>query len=246
MDEPGSSPEPHEELRRRLGYEFRDPSRLVRALTHRSFCAEQPSDGSNERLEFLGDAVLGIVVTEELYALEPELPEGEMAKARAAVVSTLTLAEMATELRLGPALRLGRGEHLTGGREKPSILADALEAVIGAVHTDGGFEASRPFVLRVVGQRLDVAAAVPGEDDHKTQLQELVARTCEELPVYRLVASGPDHDKHFVAEVLVEGEVRGRGEGKSKKQAEQAAARTALQTFRSVGPIGADVEGDHA
>lgn len=214
-------------LARRLGHDFDRPELLQLALTHRSWCAENAGNESNERLEFLGDAVLGLVVTEHLYDRYPDLPEGELAKARAGVVSSIALAEAATELGLGPALRLGRGEHRSGGRAKPSILADALEAVIGAVHLDGGVEASRRLVLGLLAEQTALSAEGPGGHDHKTRLQELAARQWEELPSYDLRDEGPDHAKTFYATVSVGGEVRGAGEGRSKKQAEQAAARAA-------------------
>jgi ribonuclease-3 len=214
-------------LAERLGHPFVRPELLELALTHRSWCAENAGHESNERLEFLGDSVLGLVVTEHLYERYPHLPEGELAKARSGVVSAIALAEAATELALGPALRLGRGEHRSGGRAKPSILADALEAVIGAVHLDGGIEASRRLVLSLLAERTALAAEGPGGHDHKTRLQELAARRWDDLPVYDLSDEGPDHAKTFHATVRVGGRVRGAGAGRSKKQAEQAAARAA-------------------
>ncbi len=186
-----------------------------------------PGSTSNERLEFLGDAVLGLVVTDHVFRTYPHLPEGELAKVRATVVSAAALAEVATELRLGDAVLLGKGEARSGGREKPSILADALEAVIGATYLDGGWSAAADLVLDLLGTRIAEAALGPGGHDYKTRLQELAARRYDALPVYDVADDGPDHAKRFVAGVSVGGRRRGRGEGRSKKQAEQAAARDA-------------------
>jgi ribonuclease-3 len=180
-------------------------------------------------LEFLGDAVLQLVVTNHIFNTYPDLPEGELAKVRASVVSSAALAEVAALLDLGAALLLGKGEDQSGGREKPSILADAMEAVIGAVYLDGGWDAADDFVMRLLGERIAEAAAGPGGQDFKTRLQELAARSFDELPRYDVVDEGPDHAKRFYATVSVAGQVRGRGEGRSKKQAEQAAARLAWQ-----------------
>lgn len=195
-------------------------------MAHRSWASEQVQ-GSNERLEFLGDAVLGLVVTNHMYRSYPDLPEGDLAKMRAGVVNAVSLSEVARELGLGGCLLLGKGEQLTGGRDKTSILADALEAVIGAVYLDGGWEAAESMVMRLFGDRIGRSAAGPGGDDYKTRLQELCARRFDSLPVYRLSDSGPDHAKQFRAVVVVAGEERGRGEGRSKKAAEQVAAREA-------------------
>jgi ribonuclease-3 len=216
-------------LTERLGRRFDDADLLPRALAHRSWCAETTGEPSNERLEFLGDAVLQLVVTNHIFNTYPDLPEGELAKVRASVVSSAALAEVAASLELGLALLLGKGEDQSGGREKPSILADAMEAVIGAVYLDGGWEAADEFVMRLLGERIAEAAAGPGGQDFKTRLQELAARSFDELPRYDVVDEGPDHAKRFFATVSVAGDVRGRGEGRSKKQAEQAAARLAWQ-----------------
>lgn len=214
-------------LAERLGSRFQGTELFCRALAHRSWCAEVSGEESNERLEFLGDSVLGLIVTEHVYREYPVLPEGELAKVRASVVNSQSLAEVATELDIGPSLLLGKGEDASGGREKPSILADAMEAIIGAVYIDGGWEAASQLVLSLLGERITEAAAGPGGQDYKTRLQELSARTFDQLPRYQVVDEGPDHAKHFVATVLVGGVARGRGEGRSKKQAEQAAARAA-------------------
>lgn len=200
-------------------------------MSHRSWCAENPGTRSNERLEFLGDAVLGLVVTDHIYRAYPDLPEGELAKVRAAVVNAGVLADVAAELDLGAALLLGKGEDASGGREKPSILADAMEAVIGAVYLDGGWEAAYELVMRLLGDRIAEAAAGPGGQDFKTRLQELAARHFDQLPRYDVVDEGPDHAKRFYATVHLGGRPRGRGEGRSKKQAEQAAARTAWESL---------------
>jgi ribonuclease-3 len=184
---------------------------------------------SNERLEFLGDAVLGLVVTDHVYRALPDLPEGELAKVRASVVNSAVLAEVALELELGRALFLGRGEETSGGRRKPSILADALEAVMGATYLDGGWEAAADLVLRLLGSRIDEAVRGPGGRDYKTRLQELATRRFDQLPRYELEEAGPDHAKRFSATVYLGGDALGRGEGGSKKQAEQAAARQAWE-----------------
>ena len=202
-------------------------------MAHRSWCAETPGANSNERLEFLGDAVLGLVVTDHIFRAYPELPEGELAKVRATVVSAAALAEVAAELELGDALLLGKGEDASGGREKPSILADALEGLIGALYLDGGWSAAQEFVLRLLGDRIAEAAAGPGGQDYKTRLQELSARHFDTLPRYDVADEGPDHAKRFFATVVVAGQERGTGEGRSKKQAEQAAARDAWEGLRS-------------
>ena len=209
-----------------LGYRFTDRELLVQAMTHRSWCAENVGDESNERLEFLGDAVLGIVVTDHLYRTF-SWPEGELAKTRSGVVSSEALADVAAGLDLGSELRLGKGEQASGGRDKRSILADTMEAVIGAVYLDGGGEAASTLVHRLLDERIVQSAKGPGGGDYKTQLQELAARHFDRLPRYVVVDEGPDHAKRFFATVHLNGEPRGWGEGGSKKQAEQAAAAEA-------------------
>ncbi len=198
-------------------------------MAHRSWCAENPGTDSNERLEFLGDAVLGLIVTAHVYRAYPNLPEGHLAQVRASVVNAATLAEAAEEVGLGPYLLLGKGENASSGREKPTILADALEAVIGAVYLDGGWDAAASLVMTLLGERIAEAAAGPGGHDFKTRLQELAARRFDELPRYHVVGEGPDHAKRFSATVYLAGERAGTGEGRSKKQAEQGAARMAWQ-----------------
>lgn len=231
-------PDPLELLAARLGHAFGDRSLLRRALTHRSWCAEHPGEVSNERLEFLGDAVLGLVVTEHLYARCPEHSEGQLSKARASVVNAETLAETARAIDLGGDLRLGRGEDAVGGRDKTSILADAMEAVIGAVFLDGGLEPARRLVLARLGPAIEAAVAGPGAGDHKTRLQELAAHRFDQLPVYEVHDEGPDHEKRFFARVRLGGVERGRGEGRTKKQAEQAAAHAAWRAL--VDEVGGD------
>jgi ribonuclease III len=229
------------ELIDRLGRPFDDPSLLAQALSHRSWCAEAGGSPSNERLEFLGDAVLGLVVADHCYRSYPASTEGDMAQVRAAVVNTNVLAELAVELDLGSALRLGRGEEASGGRRKPSILADSFEALIGAIYLDGGWGPAQQFVMDVLGTRIAVAAAGPGAEDHKTRLQEFVVHMHGHAPRYEVVGSGPDHDRRFSASVYVAGRLVGQGEGRSKKDAEQAAARAAskeLSHENGTEPIG--------
>lgn len=220
------------DLARRLGHEFTDPRLLVTAVTHRSWSGEQAGAEPNERLEFLGDAVLGVVVAEHCYHRFPQLAEGRLAKIRAAVVNTAALAEVAGDLAVGDALLLGKGEEGTGGRTKPSILADTLEALIGAVHLDAGWAASRPLVLRMLEQRIEVAAHAPDEFDHKSRLQELTVQLGAGVPRYVLEGSGPDHRRRYVAQVFVGGARRGSGSGSSKKAAEQQAA---AEAYRELG-----------
>jgi len=222
-------------LSRRLGRTFDDPDLLERALAHRSWCAETAGEESNERLEFLGDAVLGLVVTDHIFRSYPALPEGQLAQVRAAVVNAGALAEVADELQLGSALRLGKGEDASGGREKPSILSDAMEAVIGAVYLDGGWDAADDLVMGLLGDRITEAAAGPGGHDFKTRLQELSARRGDDLPRYDVTGAGPDHAKSFSASVFLDGVLWGSGHGRSKKQAEQMAARAAWQTLNDSG-----------
>ena len=218
-------------LSRRIGYEFTDESLLRRALAHRSWCAEVGGLPSNERLEFLGDAVLGWVIAEIAYRRHGDLAEGKLTDLRKSVVNATALAEVAEAIDLGDWLLLGKGEDSAGGRQKPSILSDAFEAVLGAVYLDGGVDAAKALVARLFSERLDVAAAHLDRLDHKTVLQELTARLYDTAPVYLLTESGPDHAKMFKATVLVAGEALGDGHGKSKKLAEQQAASLAFDTL---------------
>jgi ribonuclease-3 len=230
------------DLERRLGRRFACPELLSQALSHRSWCAEAGGQPSNERLEFLGDAVLGLVVAEHCFRSYPDLAEGSLAKVRAAVVNTSVLAEVGQELGLGEVVRLGRGEDSSGGRHKPSILANTTEAVIGAVYLDGGWEPACELVLRILETRIADAAAGPGSGDFKTRLQEAVAREVRELPRYEVVGSGPDHARQYEARVFVGGTVAGEGIGRSKKDAEQAAARAAWRTLGAREATGEQVD----
>ncbi len=217
----------------RLGHRFDDESLLTLALTHRSYCAENDDAQPNERLEFLGDAVVGLAVTAFIHDVYPELPEGQLAKLRASVVNTATLAAVARDLDIGQRLLLGKGEEMSGGRDKESILADAFEAVIGAVFVDAGWGRAADVVLAVLGPHISDGASRPGRRDYKTRLQELTAQLDLGSPVYRISGSGPDHDRRFSAVVLVQGEPRGDGAGTSKKRAEQAAARAAWSALNA-------------
>ncbi len=220
----------------RLGYTFGDFHVLQEALTHRSWCADRPGVCSNERLEFLGDAVLALVVTDLIYAAYPKMPEGQLAQLRAEVVGAEALAELAQKLDVGSALRLGHGEDSSGGRNKPSILADAMEAVLAAVYLDAEWEQTVAVVQGWLGERIAVSAQSPGVRDYKTRLQEYCARHQRLAPQYLLSETGPDHAKQFTAVVRLDGKERGKGEGKSKKQAEQAAAASAWKAL-SVEPL---------
>ena len=222
--EPSATPA---ELAAELGVDV-DLELLERALTHRSFAYEAGGLPTNERMEFLGDTVLGLVVTEALYRRHPDLPEGRLAKLRASVVSTRALAEVARAVGLGQWLRLGRGEETTGGRDKSSILADAVEAVLGAVYLDGGLDAARQLVLRLFGPLLDDVAERGAGLDWKTSLQEMTAEQGLGVPVYDVVDEGPDHAKTFSARVLLADDACGTGSGRTKKEAEQAAAEAAV------------------
>ncbi len=219
-------------LEDKLGYSFRDPSLLELSLTHRSVSSENPGRNDNERLEFLGDAVLQLAVTDYLYSAYPSLAEGKLAKIRAAVVSRPTLADVARSIDLGIHLELTPAEDRTGGRDKDSILADAVEAVIGAVFIDSGLEASRRLVSRLLGGRVDERAKQPGLKDYKTRLQEVLAKEGKR-PDYVTEGSGPDHERTFRASVSTDGVAMGEGSGRSKKEAEQQAAKQALKTLSS-------------
>jgi ribonuclease-3 len=210
-----------------IGYRFTDPTLLDQAMAHRSWCAEQEGRTSNERLEFLGDAVLGHIVAEYTYRNHPELSDGLMSKVRASVVNTKVLAEVALDLGIAEHLRLGRGEDLSGGRAKDSILADATEAVIGAVYLDGGLAEADRLVLSLLKDRIAAAVGEPGESDHKSRLQEQSVRLGRGVPRYEVEGFGPDHARRYLATVYVAGQRLGTGEGRSKKDAEQVAAQVA-------------------
>lgn len=218
-----------QELMKKIGYTFRDESLLRVALTHSSYANEKRLKEYNERLEFLGDSVLSLVVANYLFRHDSRIPEGELTRLRASLVCEKALAAFAGELGLGKYLLLGKGERLTGGAERPSILADAFEAVIAAIYLDGGFDAAGKFILSYV--RPEVENHRPAKfEDFKTVLQEIIQQNPDERVEYVLVdESGPDHDKHFSVEVRLNSNVIGRGEGRTKKAAEQSAAREALR-----------------
>jgi ribonuclease III len=222
---------PEEALDRAIGIGFDDPDLRRTALTHRSFAFEHGLDLTNERLEFLGDSVLGLVVTDMAYRSFPGMPEGQLAKLRAAIVNMQALADVARSLALGGVVLLGRGEELSGGREKPSILADALEAVFGAVYLDQGLEVARSLIERLFRPRMEAYVRGEGDRDYKTMLQELASQEIRSMPEYRLQERGPDHEKEFTATVFLAGEAMGRGSGRSKKEAEQQAAREAYDSI---------------
>jgi ribonuclease-3 len=212
------------------------PDLLERALTHRSFAYENGNLPTNERLEFLGDAVLSLVVTDALYSRHPDLAEGRLAKLRAAVVNMRALAHVARALGVGDHILLGKGEEGSGGRDKSSILADTLEALIGAVYVEHGVDAATAFVHRLVDPLLTSSAALGAGLDWKTSLQELTAELTLGVPEYRVGEEGPDHAKTFHADVLVQGTAWGSGSGRSKKEAEQGAAAAAFAALKATLP----------
>ena len=216
-----------ETLEAKLGYSFQNRALLENALTHSSYANENHSlGGSNERLEFLGDSVLGMVTADFLYKEHPDLPEGDLTRTRAALVCEESLVEVADLLDLGRYLRLGRGEESGGGRTRPSIRADAVEAVLAAVYLDGGLGEARKIIQRFI---LDKESEKSASRDYKTALQELVQRESGQVLSYRLVGeSGPDHAKTFSVEVTLNGKSIGRGTGRSKKEAEQMSAKAAI------------------
>lgn len=221
---------PLKTLQEELGYSFKDPVLLLRALTHVSY-DRQKGAGHNEVLEFLGDAVLDLAVSDLLMRHNPEKSEGDLSRMRAALVNSSVLAEKAATLKLGALLRLGKGEERSEGRSKPSILAGAFEALLGGIYQDGGYETARRVVERYF--LADVTEKTLGQRDYKTRLQEISQMLFHEPPVYRLVSElGPDHDKRFVTEIAVGGKISGKGEGKSKKQSEQEAAKRALDELQ--------------
>ena len=223
------------ECQKNLGISFRQKSLLEQAFAHLSYLNENPgfAQPSNERLEFLGDAILNFIVTEKLYKEFPELPEGELTEIRASLVCRDTLAELASSLKLGDWLLLGRGEEANGGRAKASNLANAMEALIGALYLDQGLAKARRFILRQLKPELGKIKAGKTTPNYKALVQELIQGQKKPTPVYRLVeAIGPDHSKQFTAEILVEGEALGRGAGKSKKAAESQAAKAAWKKLR--------------
>jgi ribonuclease-3 len=217
----------------RLGLRFNDVGLVAQAMAHRSWCAENPGHESYERLEFLGDAVLGWVTADAAFRRFPEMSEGELTGIRKGVVNTVALAELAGELGIGPYIKLGKGEAAAGGSSKPSILADAMEALIGAIYLDSGSATAYDFVTSLIADRIEMTAERLDELDFKTTLQELLASAGMAPPVYDLSEQGPDHQKHFFATVSVSGTVLGAGEGRSKRAAEQSAAAAATRTLAS-------------
>lgn len=215
------------ELEKKIGYNFRNKELLQLALSHSSYANEKQGRQDNERLEFLGDSVLGFITAEYLFTTLKARPEGELTKLRANAVCEKSLAVFANEINLGDYILLGKGENMTGGRERPSILSDAFESVIAAIYLDGGMEEAKKFVLRFVStSTTDTAKAT----DYKTMLQEVIQKNPDEHLTYRLVAeSGPDHNKEFTVEVYLNSNCIGTGKGHSKKKAEQAAAKEALE-----------------
>jgi ribonuclease-3 len=211
------------------------------ALTHRSFAFEAALSEHNERLEWLGDAILGAVVTDLIYRGYPDLAEGEMARLRASVVNTVALADVARRLGVGPHIRLGKGEEASGGREKPSLLADTFEALVGAAYLHRGMHVVESTLVPIFAERLRGVLASGGGYDPKTALQEMVVRNRNGRPSYRVASSGPDHDKRFAAEVYVGDRLWGAGSGRSKKEAEQNAAREALVHLAEAPPGSTDV-----
>lgn len=228
-----STPPDASALARRLGVEGSDQALFLQALTHKSYAHEMGLAGlDNERLEFLGDSVLELVVREYLYVTFPESSEGEMARMRAAVVCAESLAAVGTRLALGNYLRLGRGEEQSGGRRRRSLIGNAFEAIVGVIFLQQGWEKAKRFVLRALGPELAALTESRLPIDPKSELQERLQADAKEPPSYRLVEqSGPDHQRQFVAEVVVDGEVVGRGEGASRRRAEQAAAAAALSVL---------------
>jgi ribonuclease-3 len=221
----------YDDLRTALGTPDLGAELLERALTHRSFAYENGGLPTNERLEFLGDSVLGLVVTDTLYRAHPDLSEGRLAKLRAAVVNARALAEVARTIGLGEHIKLGRGEEATGGRDKSSILSDTVEAVIGAVYLSGGFTAASEVVHLLFDPLMETAAGLGAGLDWKTSLQELSAEHSLGVPEYVIEDTGPDHEKTFTAQVRVGDELYGLGTGRSKKEAEQQAAETAYRAI---------------
>ena len=223
-----------DKLEEKIGYHFHDRELLQTALTHSSYANEKHGEAqSYERFEFLGDSILGLTAAEFLFRYEPALPEGQMTRLRAELVCETSLHRTALELGLGAYMRLGRGEELTGGRERPSILADMVESIIAAIFLDSGLEAAQRFIRERVLRDAQIGEA-HRFTDYKTELQELVQRRSDGQIRYEQIGeSGPDHDKRFTFRVSVNGESAGEGTGRTKKEAEQQAARMALEALRA-------------
>jgi ribonuclease III len=218
------------DIQKRLSHQFNNQELLERALTHKSFANENRVPAHNERLEFLGDAVLSLVISEYLMNNCPDSTEGDLSRLRAAVVSEPALSSIAREIGLGNYLLLGKGEEQTGGRDKDSLLADCLEALIAAIYLDAGQASVASFVIRFFEEMIRKNCSSRGTLDYKTEVQELCQERLKILPEYRIVSeAGPDHKKQFTVEIAVKGEVYGRGIGRSKKDAEQKAAKEALE-----------------
>lgn len=216
-------------LQEKIGYSFKNEGLLFEALSHSSFANENRNMRSNERLEFLGDSVLSIVVSDYIFKHFSHIPEGELTKLRASLVCESSLFEFSKKISLGEHIFLGKGEANTGGRERPSIVSDAFEAVIAAIYLDGGMEAVAPYILSFIPENITPKGS-NAFHDYKTILQEIIQRNPEEKIAYRLKAeSGPDHDKHFTVQVMLNNNMIGEGTGRSKKAAEQAAAKEALE-----------------
>ncbi len=234
----------YKRLEAQIGYTFDDPSLLERALTHRSYLSEREGvEEDNQRLEFLGDAVLGLSVADALFRRDREVDEGVLSKRLARLVRRSTLARVAREVDLGEFLRLGKGEELSGGRERESVLADAYEALLAAVYLDGGFEAAKGLVRQLQQELIEEALQARKPTDYKSRLQERTQRDEHIQPEYRIVGeSGPAHEKTFVAEVCVGGEQWGVGRGRSKQRAEQSAAREALESLAGEASASGTIE----
>lgn len=225
-----------------IGYQFKDKGKMLMALTHSSYVNENKNGNrnrnseknpeSNERLEFLGDSVLNHLVAGYLYSEFPHLPEGEMTKIRALIVCETSLLKCSLNIGINNYLLLGKGEELTGGRKRPSILADAFEALLGAIFLDGGIENAGTFLLNQMKNIISDSVTGTGFTDYKTQLQELARKKTNNLICYEIISEkGPDHNKEFVSQIKLEGKILGTGKGKSKKEAEQNAAKAALEYF---------------
>jgi ribonuclease-3 len=226
-----------EELERCLDYHFKDPALLQQAITHKSYLNEvrERFQKDNERFEFLGDAVLDLVISQDLLLNYPDTPEGELSKMKARIVSETALAKVARRLEIGRYLLLGRGEEITQGRTKPSLLANALEAILAAIYLDGGLDSACHVIQKIFKSEFEELLKTEAFTDYKTELQELCQRDYEILPTYTvLTESGPDHQKTFEVQISIKGDVYGRGIGRSKKEAEQEAAREALEKLRKV------------
>jgi len=225
---------PLSDIQQRIAYTFNDVELLERSLTHKSYANENRVPYHNERMEFLGDAVLSLVVSEYLMKACPDSTEGDLSRLRAAVVSEPALAAVSREIGLGDYLLLGKGEEQTGGRNKDSLLADCLEALIASVYLDTGIDAAEAFVIRFFAAVINKTCTSGGSLDYKTELQELCQERLKLLPEYRIVSeTGPDHQKQFEMEVWINGQLSGRGIGRSKKEAEQRSAREALEKMQN-------------